>query len=152
MQRIMLSAFNVYWLWKRCFLAFLSSSLRQFCSSCRWLCTQLWRRISQKEYITSLTFALNGTSSSWMHRSQQAWGRSSRICIMITTATTKQKSRGRKSTLHDESCLVLHDQLWTDLAALRRCSVAVWFGMISKIEPEEGAKHGLHLSLYSQPS
>lgn len=87
-----------------------------------------------------------------MHRSQQAWGRSLRSCIMITTTTTKQKSRGRKSTLHDECCLVLHDQLWIDLAVLRRCSVAVWFGMTSKIKPEEDPKHGFRLSLYSQPS
>lgn len=27
---------------------------------------------------------------------------------MITTTTTKQKNRGRKSILRDESCLVLH--------------------------------------------
>lgn len=59
-----LSAFNVYWLWKGCFFAFLSSSFMQFCSSRRWLCTRLWRNISQKGYITSLTFALNETSSS----------------------------------------------------------------------------------------
>lgn len=61
-----------------------------------------------------------------MHHSQQAWGRSLRSCIMITTTTTKQKSRGRKSTLHDESCLVLRDQLWIDVAVLRGCSFAVW--------------------------
>lgn len=57
---------------------------------------------------------------------------------MITTTTTKQKNRGRKSILHDESCPVLRSQLWIDLAVLRKSSVAVCFGMTSKIKSEKG--------------
>lgn len=47
---------------------------------------------------------------------------------MITTATTKQKNRGRKNILRDEFCLVLRGQLRVDPAVLRRPSVLFALG------------------------
>lgn len=47
-------------------------------------------------------------------------------------------------------CVISYELI---LAVLRtQCTVAVWRGVMTKIKLEEGPKHGLHLSLYSQPS